>query len=89
MDNCRKIKVWDNKTISYSDWSKLNVDWINESKLDNSVPSYFFCYDNFKTNNEYIIKSVFGVKSKLDIKCEIEYWFNKCVGAYNDINIKQ
>lgn len=88
MGDCRKLKVWETKDVSYSDWSKLNVDWRNESKLENSIPAYFFCYDNFNTNNKYIIKSVFGTKSDIDIIEDINKWFNICIGAYNEIDFK-
>ena len=83
--NCKKIYNFDN--ISYSDWSKLDVDWTNQSKLDNSIPSYFFHLNGYKKGlvNNHILKSVFGLKKKAEILEDIRWWFNNCRGAYNEI----
>tara|TARA_R110000851_G_scaffold330678_1_gene503772 strand:+ start:300 stop:569 length:270 start_codon:yes stop_codon:yes gene_type:complete len=75
------------KKYTYQEWGKMDFDWSNYYKLDESIHSYFFRYDNFikGLENDHIIKSTFGKKHLLDIKDEIEWWFDKCIGAYNKI----
>ena len=80
---------WDDREVSYREWHEMDFDWQNKYKLDNCVESYFFRYNAYikGLSNEYIIKSVFGVKSKEEIEKEIDYWFNASIGAYNNIQL--
>ena len=74
--------------MNTKDWLKKHkdIDWDNEAKLNKSVQSYFFRYDNYQeyktTKNEFIKKSVFGLISDLEIEKQIKWWFNTCTGAY-------
>lgn len=86
--NMYKAKYpWEIKEISYSEWGKMEFDWCNFHKVNTCVPSYFFRYDNYikGLKNKHITKSVFGTKSICSIEQEIEWWFNRCVGAYTAI----
>jgi len=76
---------WNPLIISVS--SDGDLTWSNEYKLHYSVPSYLFRFENFNKGlkNEHIMKSTFGRKSLKEIKEEINYWFNNCIGAYNQI----
>jgi hypothetical protein len=81
------------KQMSFNDWfynHSNNEDngnyWKNQHKLS-CIESYFFRYDNYLKGlkNPHILKSTFGIKSIDDIEKEINYWFDKCVGAYSYI----
>lgn len=78
---------WETREISYSEWGKMDFDWVNQYKLDHGIPSYFFRYDNYKKGltNEHILKSTFGRKTIAEINLEIEKWFNINIGAYTRI----
>ena len=84
-------KPWEIKKLTYQEWGQNKHDWENEYKLMYSVESYFFRYDNFIKGNEsdVILRSVFGNKNYEDIVKDIKYWFNKCIGAYNVINLNK
>ena len=88
--NCRKPKPWETRDFNYQEWGKMEYDWTNESKINNSVRCYFFEYDNFikGKKNEHILKSTFGRKSVFEIEYSISLWFKKCIGAYNEIQLK-
>lgn len=87
----KALKPWEKRKISYQEWGKLDFDWENEYKLNYTVESYLFRFTNYHKGlkNPTILKSTFGKKSKEDILKEIDYWFNKCIGAYNQIELKQ
>lgn len=86
-------KPWQNlkKPINTKEWNNLNVDWGNEYKLTYTVESYLFRFVNYKKglDNSHILKSTFGKKSIRDIEKEIAYWFLKCIGAYNEIDLNK
>jgi len=75
---------WEVRKISYSEWGKMDFDWDNKNKVDNTVESYLFRYKNYQKGlkNEHIMKSTFGNKSIADIEIEINKWFEMCIGAY-------
>lgn len=84
-----KKKPWEIKKFTYSEWAKMDYDWNNEYKVKHNVESYLFRYENFISGNvnSQIMKSTFGVKNNIEIRKEIEYWFDACIGAYSEINI--
>lgn len=81
---------WEEKDITYQEWGRMNFDWSNYYKLKYSVPSYFFRLDNYMKGlkNKHIMKSTFGLKSNAEIKKEIDWWFERCIGAYCQIIYK-
>jgi hypothetical protein len=78
---------WETKNYSYQELGKMDFDWGNYNKLQQIIESYFFRHDNFikGLENDHIMKSTFGKKSMIGIKAEIQWWFDKCIGAYNTI----
>lgn len=85
----RKTYPWDVKDLTYREFGSLNYDWLNSYKVSKTVQSYLFRYDGYNKGltNEYIMKSTFGRLHISDILKEIDYWFNKCIGAYSEIEI--
>ena len=86
----RKEKYWikHKKNRTLQEWSNMPVDWNNEAKLK-TVNVYLWMYGNFikGKENEFILKSTFGKKSKHAIIEELELWYNRCIGAYSEIEI--
>ncbi len=75
------------RKVTYTEWGTLDWDWENQAKLDKWIAAYFFRYDNYYKGltNKHIIKSVFGQKPEDEIKKEIDWWYNECIGAYTQI----
>jgi len=67
-------------------WKDIE-DWTNECKIMYTVESYLFRFNNYHKGllNKHIMMSVFGAKDKNDIKKEINEWYDRCIGAYNEI----
>ena len=72
---------------SYNEWGNLGLDWSNRYKVKYCVEAYLFRQSNYLKglNNKYIMKSTFGLMSYKSIEQDIELWYNKCIGAYNQI----
>jgi hypothetical protein len=83
----REKYPWEKSKISYSEWSKMKFDWTNYYKIEHSIPSYLFSYDNYikGLENDHIMKSSFGNKSMKEIKDLINWWFERCIGAHTKI----
>ena len=49
---------WELKKLTYAEWGNLDFDWVNQSKINKWIPSYFFRYENYHKGleNEYIMK---------------------------------
>jgi hypothetical protein len=66
--------------------------WRNQYRLTYTVESYLWRYNNYKKylddKNEFIFKSTFGKADIRDVEAELKWWYNKCVGANNEIKIK-
>lgn len=83
-----KNKVeYDASNYSYTEWSNLKLDWSNRYTVKYSVESYLFRYNNYQKglSNKHIMKSTFGVMSHKSINRDIKMWYNRCIGAYNEI----
>lgn len=84
-------KPWETRTHTYIEWSKMDYDWKNHYKIEQTVVSYLWRYNNYLEGlkNPHIMKSTFGLKNDRDIKEEIAWWFNRCIGAHNTITFKK
>ncbi len=81
---------WEIKKLTYKEWSIINFDWDNQSKIDKWIPAYLFRYNNYQKGlkNKHILKSTFGRKTIIEIKEEIEMFYKICIGAYTKIEYK-
>ena len=74
----------------YQKWHELHrgYDWDNEYKVKNNVESYLFRLNGYEQgkDNEFILKSTFGLLDLGEIEMQLKYWFNASIGAYNTIN---
>jgi len=82
---------WEIKNLTYTEWVKMDFDWNNHVKIDKWIPAYFFRYDNYQKGleNDHIMKSTFGRKKIIEIKEEIENWYNINIGAYTKIEYEK
>ena len=87
--SCKKPKPWEIRKYTYQEWGKMDFDWLNEHKLDQTIVCYFWRIENYEKGqkNEHILRSTFGMKTEYEIQQEIQYWFNASVGAYNEIEL--
>ena len=78
---------WEIKKLTYTEWGNMDFDWNNQAKIDKWIHAYFFRYENYHKGleNDHIMKSTFGRKTIIEIKAEIEKWYNINIGAYTKI----
>lgn len=83
----KKKYPWEVNKISYSEWGRMDFDWLNHSKVHNTVQSYLFRYNNYHKGltNDHIMKSTFGRMSHSGIKEELKKWYDRAIGAYTAI----
>jgi hypothetical protein len=83
---------WEILGISFNDWfyGPYDKGWYwREMANKKTIDSYLWRKENYEKGkqNEHILKSVFGKSSETEILKEINWWFDKCVGANTTIYI--
>ena len=84
---------WERMGLSYNTWfydKKIDKTWYwKQEAKKKTCENYLWRYNNFikGQDNKFILKSTFGKSSDVSIQKELDWWFNRCVGANTKIYI--
>lgn len=87
------VEPWNYRGISFNEWFYGDYpdkkEYWSDLANNKTVRGYLWRYENYKKglDNEHIMKSTFGKTSKTSIKEELDWWFDRCLGAKNKIYI--